>query len=176
MKSVWRETKETKVRAAIEAGGRIDTGMPFFDHMLTTFGNYAGLSLAVEARGDLPHHMVEDVALAVGRLVREITPATARRYGERTVPMDDALVQAVIDVGGRPYFAGALPRRRYTHWFRSFCTTAECTLHLRVLRGTDPHHIVEAAFKAAGMALRDALADGGVVFSTKGSVAWRVSP
>ena len=176
MKSVSRETKETKVRAAIESAVRIDTGMPFFDHMLATFGTYAGLPLVVEARGDLPHHLVEDVALTVGKLVREITPATARRYGERTVPMDDALVQAVIDVGGRPYFEGLLPRRRYTHWFRSFCSTAECTLHLRQLRGTDPHHIVEAAFKATGFALREALADDGVVFSTKGSVAWKVSP
>jgi len=176
MTYVLRETRETKVRAALEAAVRIDTGLPFFDHMLTTFGIYAGLPLVVEARGDLEHHLMEDVALAVGKLVRVATPATARRYGEATVPMDDALVQAVIDVGGRPYFAGKLPRRRYTHWFRSFSTTAECTLHLRVLRGTDRHHVVETAFKATGLALRTALRNDGSVFSTKGTVVWQVTP
>lgn len=176
MTSVQRDTKETQVRVELAAAVRIATGMPFLDHMLTTFGTYAGLPLAVDARGDLPHHLVEDVALAVGKLVRVATSATARRYGERTVPMDDALVQAVIDVGGRPYFAGSLPSRRYTHWFRSFCSTAECTLHLRVLRGHDRHHVVEAAFKAAGLALREALREDGTVFSTKGAVRWQVTP
>lgn len=176
MKTVTRETKETRVKASIGATVRIDTGLPFFDHMLTAFGTYAGLPLVIEARGDLRHHLMEDVALATGRLVRELTPSTARRYGERTVPMDDALVQAVIDVGGRPYFEGKLPSKLYTHWFRSFSTTAECTLHLRRLRGTDRHHLLEAAFKATGLALRDALRDDGVVFSTKGSVAWVVTP
>lgn len=176
MTSVRRETKETKVRAALEAAVRIATGVPFFDHMLTTFGIYAGLPLVVEASFDLEHHLMEDVALAVGKLVRTVTPATARRYGESTVPMDDALVQAVIDVGGRPYFAGKLPRRRYTHWFRSFSSTGQCTLHLRVLRGTDRHHVVEAAFKATGLALREALRNDGSVFSTKGTVTWQVTP
>ena len=176
MTSVLRETKETWVRAALGTEVSITTGVPFFDHMLTTFGTYAGLPLVVEARFDLEHHLMEDVALAVGKLVRTVTPATARRYGEATVPMDDALVQAVIDAGGRPYFAGKLPRRRFTHWFRSFSSTAECTLHLRVLRGTDRHHVVEAAFKATGLALRAALRDDGSVFSTKGTIAWQVTP
>ena len=99
-----------------------------------------------------------------------------KRYGERTIPMDDALVQAVIDVGGRPYFAGKLPSRLYTHWFRSFATASQSTLHLRVLRGDDRHHVTEAAFKAAGLALRQALREGGEVFSTKGSVEWEEQP
>ena len=175
MKSVTRETKETKVRVALEDAVRIDTGLKFFDHMLTAFGTYSGLPLVIEARGDLRHHLMEDVALAVGRLVREATPSTARRYGEMTLPMDDALVQAVIDVGGRPYFEGKLPSKLYTHWFRSFATTAEATLHLRRLRGTDRHHLIEAAFKSTGLALREAMRDDGVVFSTKGSVAWKVT-
>jgi imidazoleglycerol-phosphate dehydratase len=175
MKSVTRETKETTVRASLEDAVRIDTGLPFFNHMLHTFGTYAGLPLVLHARGDLRHHLMEDVALAVGRLVRVATPATARRYGEKTLPMDDALVQAVIDTGGRPYFVGKLPSKLYTHWFRSFATTAEATLHLRWLRGTDRHHLIEAAFKATGLALREALRDDGVVFSTKGSVDWKVT-
>jgi imidazoleglycerol-phosphate dehydratase len=84
--------------------------------------------------------------------------------------MDDALVQAVVDAGGRAYYEGPLPSRLYDHWMRSFATEARITLHLRVIRGRDRHHVVEAAFKALGFALRRALADGGPVFSTKGAV------
>jgi imidazoleglycerol-phosphate dehydratase len=178
MTTVIRQTKETQVRAALGDTVRSDTGLAFFDHMLTTFGTYAGLAWQVQARGDLRHHLMEDVALTLGRLVREATPTTARRYGERTVPMDDALVQAVVDVGGRPYFEGRLPSKLYAHWFRSFAQTAGLTLHLRRLRGSDRHHVIEAAFKATGLALRDALELGseGTVFSTKGSVNWDVNP
>jgi imidazoleglycerol-phosphate dehydratase len=178
MTTVTRQTKETQVRAVLGDTVRVDTGLAFFDHMLTTFGTYAGLGLLIQARGDLRHHLMEDVALTLGRLVREVTPTTARRYGERTVPMDDALVQAVVDVGGRPYFEGRLPSKLYTHWFRSFAQTARLTLHVRRLRGSDRHHVIEAAFKATGLALRDALAldAEGRVFSTKGGVSWEVKP
>lgn len=172
MKTLVRRTQETQVTVSLGAAARARTGKPFFDHMLLVFARYAGLPLDIEASGDLTHHLLEDVALTVGELVRRVTPATAARYGERTIPMDDALVQAVIDVGGRPYFAGRLPSRLYTHWFRSFATASQSTLHLRVLRGDDRHHVLEAAFKATGLALREALREGGEVFSTKGSVAW----
>jgi imidazoleglycerol-phosphate dehydratase len=175
MKTLTRETKETTVQVSLGDAPRIDTGLPFFDHMLTAFSSYSGLNLVVKATGDLKHHLMEDVALTVGAFVRRLTPATAARYGERTVPMDDALVAAVVDVGGRAYFKGKLPSRLYTHFFRSFATTAECTLHVRVLRGEDRHHITEAAFKAVGLALRQALRDDGVVFSTKGTVSWKES-
>ena len=144
--------------------------------MLVTFARYSGLPLEIEARGDLKHHLMEDVALTLGAFLRKRTPATAARYGERTVPMDDALVQAVIDVGGRAFFAGRLPGKLYTHWFRSFATAGELTLHLRVLRGEDRHHVTEAAFKATGLALREALRDDGAVFSTKGTVRWEETP
>jgi imidazoleglycerol-phosphate dehydratase len=90
--------------------------------------------------------------------------------------MDDALVQVVIDAGGRAWFSGQLPSRRYTHWLRSFSTAAECTLHVRVLRGADKHHVIEAAFKALGLALRQALRDDGAVFSTKGRITWEELP
>lgn len=171
MKSLIRQTKETRVEVTLGEAAKISTGKPFFDHMLTAFSTYAGLPLVLTATGDLTHHLMEDVALTVGEFVRRCTPATAARYGERTIPMDDALVQAVIDVGGRPYFEGKLPSRLYTHWFRSFATTSLSTLHLRVLRGGDRHHILEAAFKSTGLALRQALRDDGVVFSTKGTVS-----
>ncbi len=172
MKTLSRQTKETRITVAVGAAVKVDTGLVFFDHMLATFARYAGLNLEIHARGDLKHHLMEDVALTLGALVRKVTPSTAARYGERTIPMDDALVQAVIDVGGRGYFAGKLPGKLYTHFFRSFSTAAECTLHLRVLRGGDRHHITEAAFKATGLALQQALAERGVVFSTKGTVTW----
>ncbi len=171
-----RQTTETRVEVALGTTPTIATGKPFFDHMLTAFATYAGLPLVVTARGDLTHHLMEDVALTVGAFVRKLTPATAARYGERTLPMDDALVQAVIDVGGRPYFVGKLPSALYTHWFRSFATASESTLHLRVLRGADRHHVLEAAFKATGLALRQALRDDGVVFSTKGRVTLTETP
>jgi imidazoleglycerol-phosphate dehydratase len=173
MKTLIRETKETRIEVGMSDAPRIDTGLPFFDHMLTALSSYSGLDLTVKAQGDLKHHLMEDVALTLGAYVRRVTPPTAARYGERKVPMDDALVEAVIDVGGRAYFRGRLPGRLYTHFFRSFATAAECTLHLRVLRGVDRHHITEAAFKAVGLALRQALRDDGVVFSTKGAVSWK---
>jgi len=122
----------------------------------------------------LPHHLIEDVAICLGAALSGLLPATAARYGDRTVPMDEALVHCALDLGGRPYYRGPLPSSLYDHFMRSFSDNAKATLHLRVLRGTDRHHIVEGAFKALGFAVRDAFVDTGAVFSTKGSVALRV--
>lgn len=171
---IERTTTETQIRVSAAIGeGRstVDTSVPFLDHMMTVLARYAGIDLTVTARGDLRHHIIEDVALAVGAAIAQAIPATAARFGERTMPMDDALVQAVLDVGGRPYYRGPIPSALYEHWMRSFCDAAKCTVHVRVLRGTDRHHVVEAAFKALGLALRDAARDTGAVFSTKGAVA-----
>jgi imidazoleglycerol-phosphate dehydratase len=143
--------------------------------MLATLSRYSGLGLQVMAQGDLPHHLIEDVAIALGVAVLERTPSTAARYGNATVPMDDALVQCVVDLGGRPYYRGPLPSPMYDHWMRSFADNARATIHIRVLRGRDRHHIVEAGFKALGLALRQALADSGAVFSTKGVVSLEVT-
>jgi imidazoleglycerol-phosphate dehydratase len=141
--------------------------------MLVTLAKYARLPLTVEATGDLRHHLIEDVAIALGTLLGQETPATCVRYGDATVPMDDALVQVVIDTGGRPHYEGELPSDLYEHFFRSLALNADWTVHVRVVRGRDRHHIVEAAFKALGMAMAQALDDGtgGTVFSTKGAVA-----
>jgi imidazoleglycerol-phosphate dehydratase len=173
MTVITRETKETHVRIEIRPGtgeSEIATGEPFLDHMLATLARYAGFDLAVTARRDLRHHLIEDVALALGAAVREFAPERRGRFGDRTVPMDDALVQVALDLGGRPYYAGRLPSRLYDHWMRSFSDEARATLHLRVLRGHDRHHVVEAGFKALGLALREVLAERGAVFSTKGPV------
>jgi imidazoleglycerol-phosphate dehydratase len=173
MTVITRQTNETQIRLELtseSADNRIDTSRPFLDHMLNTFARYAGLGLRISARGDLPHHLIEDVAICLGAALADFTPATAARYGDRTIPMDDALVQCVIDLGGRPYYRGPLPNALYDHWMRSFADNARATVHLRVLRGADHHHIVEAAFKGLGLAVRDALVDRGAVFSTKGAV------
>ena len=117
MTTVVRETKETRIRIVLAPGSRprrrISTTVPFLDHMLEALARYAGLDLEVEATGDLRHHIIEDVALALGEALRAALPATAARYGERTIPMDDALVQVVLDAGGRPWYLRARCRARY---------------------------------------------------------------
>ena len=171
---IRRDTAETSIRVELRSGSgasKVETGNAFLDHMITAFARYSGLDIDISARSDLRHHLIEDVALTLGRAVREIIPPGAARYGNRVVPMDDALVQVCIDIGGRPYYEGPLPSRTYDHWMRSFSNEARATIHLLVLRGSDRHHVVEAAFKALGLTLRDALEDTGDVVSTKGSVS-----
>lgn len=178
MTTVTRRTRETDITIDLTRDATladVRTTRPFLDHMLATLARYSGLGLRMQATGDLPHHLIEDTAIALGVALADLIPPTAARYGEATVPMDDALVQCVIDLGGRPYYRGRLPSRMYEHWMRSFADNAKATIHLRVLRGRDRHHVVEASFKALGLALRAALADTGAVFSTKGSVVLEVS-
>ena len=177
MTTIVRDTRETSIRVELCPGtgkGTAATGEPFLDHMLVTFARYAGLDLDITARGDLRHHLIEDVAIALGAALQALLPPTAARYGDRTIPMDDALVHVSLDLGGRPYYRGPLPSALYDHWMRSFADNARATLHVRVLRGRDRHHVVEAAFKALGLAVRAALADAGAVFSTKGAVSLEV--
>jgi imidazoleglycerol-phosphate dehydratase len=173
--AIKRETRETTVRAEIQpasGGGTIDTSVPFLDHMLVTFARYAGVDVSVSARGDLRHHVIEDVAIALGAALRKYLPARITRFGDRTIPMDDALVHVSLDLGGRPYYSGSLPSTMYDHWMRSFAEHSAATLHVRVLAGCDRHHVVEAAFKALGLAVRDALVETDALFSTKGDVSW----
>ena len=174
MSAIVRRTRETAIRVELVVGSgnaSVETGVPFLDHMLVTLARYAGLDLTIAAQGDLRHHLIEDVAICVGTAFAAVVPPNAARYGDRVIPMDDALVHAAVDIGGRPYYAGRLPSTLYDHWMRSFCDNARVTLHLRVLRGRDRHHVIEAGFKALGLALRDALAESGGVFSTKGAVS-----
>jgi imidazoleglycerol-phosphate dehydratase len=176
MTNLERRTRETRVRLALEVSNgaaaetRIATTVPFLDHMLGTLARYGGVGLVVDAEGDLRHHLIEDVAITLGLALREETPATCTRFGAATVPMDDALVQVVLDLGGRSWYRGPIPSSLYDHFLQSLADNAAMTLHVRVLRGRDRHHIVEAAFKALGLSLRQALAPGTAVFSTKGAV------
>jgi imidazoleglycerol-phosphate dehydratase len=177
MTTLTRETTETRVRLTLRratddaaAPATIATGEPFLDHMLRTLARYSGLHLAVEATGDLRHHLVEDVAITLGLALRRETPPACARFGAALVPMDDALVQVAVDLGGRVWYEGPLPSATCEHAFRSFAENAAMNLHVVVQRGSDRHHVVEAATKALGLALRQALASGETVFSTKGAV------
>lgn len=176
MSTIVRETSETRVRVALrggvagQSGTTVNTGARFLDHMLVTLARYSGLDLRVDAEGDLPHHLIEDVAITIGLALRDEIPDACARYGDGTIVMDDALVQAALDLGGRAYYLGPVPSALYDHFFQSLAINAAMTLHVRVLRGRDRHHVVESAFKAVGIALRCALAPGDAVFSTKGSV------
>lgn len=171
-----RRTGETQVHVALELDGAgtsdAATGHAFLDHMLDTLARYAGWSLTVQAEGDMAHHLVEDVAITLGRALREAlgeAPAVAR-FGERTVPMDDALVLVAVDLVERPYYEGDVPKRHFDHFLRSLATEGRFTLHVRTLRGRDEHHVTEAAYKGLGLALGQAQVPAGEHLSTKGPV------
>lgn len=174
MSRIERKTKETSISLDVRRGDGpidVDTGDTFLDHMLVTLARYAGLRLELSAQGDLRHHLVEDVGIALGLALAEEVPERADRYGWSLVPMDESLVEASIDVGGRAFYVGRIPSRLYQHFLQSFATNLGATLHVKVIRGTDRHHAVEAAIKATGFALRAALREGDAVFSTKGPVS-----
>lgn len=189
---VERATKESDVHVELELDGTgqasADTGVPFFDHMLTQLGKHAGFDLTVVSKGDLAvdaHHTVEDTSLAIGQALKEALgdKAGIRRFGDALVPLDECLVQAAVDLSGRPYVVhdepdvveliGSYDTTLTRHIWESVVATADICLHVRVLSGRNAHHVVEAQFKAVARALRDAVAlDPRVVGvpSTKGSL------
>ncbi len=190
--AVERDTKESSVKVALDLDGtgRVDvsTGVPFFDHMLSQLGKHGGFDLTVHTEGDLEvdaHHTVEDTSLALGQALREALGSKegVRRYGDALVPLDEALVQAAVDLSGRPYLVheepdlveliGTYDTTLTRHIWESIVATAQITLHVRVLSGRNAHHIVEAQFKSVARALRDAVqTDPRVVGipSTKGTL------
>jgi len=173
MSTVERKTGETEITLSVTAGSgvsNVDTTDPFLDHMLVVLARYGGLDLTVKARGDLRHHLVEDVAITLGAALQAEVPDQAVRYGSALVPMDDALVQAAVDLGGRPFYEGPIPSSLYDHFLQSLAFNLKATVHVHVVRGTDRHHVVEAAIKAVGFCLRQGMAQGDAVFSTKGAV------
>ncbi len=189
--TVERKSKETRIRVELDLDGtgrsEIDTGIPFFDHMLTALAKHGLLDLEIEAEGDLevdPHHTVEDVGLCLGRAVLEAAGEREgiERYGEAAMPFDEALIRCALDLGGRPYLVfgveltpgriGDFDAELAEVFFQAFATEARMNLHLVKERGTNRHHIVEGCFKATARALARALERNprrkGGVASTKG--------
>ncbi|AEH09868.1 MULTISPECIES: imidazoleglycerol-phosphate dehydratase HisB [Protofrankia] len=187
---IERKTLESHVVVELDLDGAgvssSFTGVPFFDHMVSQLGKHGGFDLTVRTRGDLhvdAHHTVEDTAIAFGDALREALgdKSGIRRFGDALVPLDEALVQAAVDLSGRPYcvvvepelieLIGTYDTTLTRHVFESIAASARIALHVRVLSGRNAHHVVEAQFKAVARALRDAVAlDGRVagVPSTKG--------
>ncbi|MDT4901903.1 MAG: imidazoleglycerol-phosphate dehydratase [Pseudonocardiales bacterium] len=189
---IARETSETKVLVEIDLDGTgrtdVSTGVGFYDHMLTSFGKHGLFDLTVQVDGDLhidAHHTVEDTAIALGQAFAQAAgdKAGTRRFGDATIPMDECLVQAAVDLSGRPYLvhnepAGAPPSigpdyatTLTRHVFESFVYHAAIALHVNVHAGRDWHHVTEAQYKAVARALRAAVEidpRGHGVPSTKG--------
>lgn len=174
---VARTTKESDVLVELEVDGSgtstIDTGVPFFDHMLDQVARHGGLDLTVRTRGDLEvdaHHTVEDTSLAFGQALREALgdKAGVTRYGNAMIPLDEALTLCVVDLSGRPYLVheepelveliGTYDTTLTRHIFESIVATANITVHVKVQSGRNAHHIVESQFKAFARALRQAVA------------------
>ena len=194
--TLQRETTESTIELSIDLDGSgkasIDSSVPFFDHLLTAFAKHSLVDLTVKAHGDThidAHHTVEDIGITLGAAIKEALgdKAGISRYGDALVPLDEALVQAVVDVSGRPYlvhsgepegfehhligghFTGSLVR----HVFEAIAFNAAITVHVVVLGGRDPHHIAEAEFKAFARAFRFAVAPDARVSgipSTKGAL------
>jgi len=194
--SIKRATSESSIELSIDLDGTgtsdIQTSVPFYDHMLTAFSKHSLIDLTVKATGDTDidvHHTVEDIGIALGLAIKQALgdKAGISRYGDALVPLDEALVQAVVDISGRPYlvhtgepagfemhligghFTGSMVR----HVFEAITFNAGLTVHITVLGGRDPHHIAEAEFKAFARAMRKAVEPDARVTgipSTKGAL------
>lgn len=194
---IERKTSESDIVVEIDLDGTgvtdIDTGVPFYDHMLTALGKHSLIDLKIKAVGDVHidvHHTVEDTAICLGQALRLALgdKRGIKRFGDATVPLDEALARAVVDVAGRPYivhrgepagqeyhligghFTGSMTR----HVLESLTFNSGICLHVELLSGRDPHHIVEAQFKALARALRAAVEPdpriAGLIPSTKGAL------
>lgn len=174
---VARTTKESDVLVEINLDGTgevtVDTGVPFYDHMLSQLGKHGAFDLNVKTKGDISvdeHHTIEDTALALGTAFKEALgdKSGIKRYGDATLPLDEVLVRAAVDLSGRPYLVhseteiapmiGSYDTTLTKHIWESFVNSADITLHIKVLEGRNAHHVVEAQFKAVARALRDAVA------------------
>lgn len=191
--TIERATKETQISVTVELDekGRadIDTGIGFFDHMLTALSVHSGISMTVKVKGDLNvdcHHTIEDTGIVLGTAIRQALGEKAgiRRYGDIVLPMDEALVLCAIDLSGRPYFnfdyefrterVGYFDTEMVREFFYAVSYSAMMNLHFKVLDGMNAHHIIEAMFKAFAKALDEATTEdprlAGESLTTKGSI------
>lgn len=190
---IERTTKESSVLLELDIDGTgqvaVDTGVPFYDHMMSQLGKHGGFDLKIKTDGDLDvdsHHTVEDTSLAFGAALKEALgdKAGIRRFGDALVPLDESLVQSAVDLSGRPYLVheepeiveliGTYDTTLTRHIWESIVASADICLHIRVITGRNAHHIVESQFKSVARAMRDAVKfDDSVVGvpSTKGTLS-----
>ncbi len=189
--TVTRSTRETSITVAVDLDGHgvgdIETPIPFLSHMVDQLARHGGMDLTVRATGDVQidgHHTTEDLGIVLGRAVAQALGDRAgiRRYGDATLPMDEALCLAAVDLSGRTFYVDrlALPKAALgtfdvelaSVFFEGFARGAQCNLHLRRLEGDNLHHVIECAFKAFARALRDAVrVEGTLLPSTKGTLS-----
>jgi imidazoleglycerol-phosphate dehydratase len=174
--SVERKSRETNIRVEVNLDGTgkaaISTPLPFLSHMLEQIARHGGFDLTIHAEGDVEidgHHTTEDIGIVLGKAVLDALGDRKgiRRYGSATLPMDEALVTAALDLSGRPFFVWRvdLPKAKLGNWdvelaevfFEAFARTAQANLHVRLIEGSNLHHIVEISFKAFSRALREAV-------------------
>ena len=188
---VERTTKESYVLVEINLDGTgnisVETGVPFFDHMMSQLGKHSSIDLTIKTKGDIEvdsHHTVEDTSLAFGQALREALgdKSGIRRFGDALVPIDESLTQVAIDLSGRPYLVyrqpeiveliGTFDTTLGKHIWESIVAEARIAIHIRVLEGRNAHHVFESQFKAVARALRDAIKLDGVagIPSTKGTL------
>ena len=188
---IERKTKESSVLVELNLDGSgqvsVETGVPFFDHMMSQLGKHSGIDLTIKTTGDIEvdsHHTVEDTALAFGQALREALgdKSGIRRFGDALVPIDESLTQVAIDLSGRPYLVyrqpeiveliGTFDTTLGKHIWESIVAEARIAIHIRVLEGRNAHHVFESQFKAVARALRDAIKLDGVagIPSTKGTL------
>ncbi len=180
-----RETKETQIDLSLTLGGDggqdIRTGIPFFDHLVEILCRYMGTEARLVASGDLAHHLVEDVGIVFGEALRDLYQQNKKikRFADRTVPMDDALVLCSVDVAGRPYLGSTMDMtgqiedfdlENVREFLQALVNHGRFNLHLRPQCGLNKHHIVEAGFKGLGLCLKEAFAENDELLSTKGAL------
>jgi len=184
--SIARTTKETDIKISLNIDGTgrssIDTGIGFFNHLLTSFALYTGFDIDIYAKGDLEvdgHHLCEDVGIVLGSaLNKALGDLKIARFGYSVIPMDDALIISSIDISGRPYFEtnnlfidsfiGTFQTEWLTEFLRAFAMNSKMTLHILRLRGNNSHHIAECLIKSLGISLKEATRRVDDILSTKG--------
>ncbi len=184
---IERVTRETNIKLRLDVDGqqnlKIDTGIGFLDHMLTALSSHARWDLELSVKGDLEvddHHTVEDVAIVLGQAIQQAwrQRGNIQRYGQRLLPMDEALILCAVDLSGRPYYVGELEFTReniggistemFEHFFYTLAMQAQITLHLKPMTFRNNHHLIEGCFKALAYALKEALVKADGETSTKG--------